>query len=199
MKYKICSKCKKEKPTTNEFFSKSKSQSDGLYSYCKDCQNERYKKYYADKKEHHQNRRKKYYKQNKEQQINYSKEYQKNHPERTKQIKKRHSIKRSEYIKARVKKWIAANPIHNRLIRQRVRLSGINYDSLTLNELIEIYNLHKTDNDLYICHYCHKALEFSETTIDHIIPISKGGSNSADNITIACLKCNAKKGDRILK
>ncbi|MCK0202563.1 HNH endonuclease, partial [Ornithobacterium rhinotracheale] len=38
----------------------------------------------------------------------------------------------------------------------------------------------------------HENLEF-----DHIIPISRGGANTIDNIQILCLKCNRKKGNKI--
>ena len=48
--------------------------------------------------------------------------------------------------------------------------------------------------DLYRCQYCNK----SETalTIDHIIPKSKGGDDSWENLVTACVSCNNKKGDR---
>ncbi len=36
------------------------------------------------------------------------------------------------------------------------------------------------------------------TTIDHVIPKSKGGKNHHDNIRMACLACNETKGDKIL-
>lgn len=35
-------------------------------------------------------------------------------------------------------------------------------------------------------------------TTDHIIPLSKGGTNELNNIQILCLKCNQKKSNKIL-
>jgi len=43
------------------------------------------------------------------------------------------------------------------------------------------------------CYYCGQEA----TTIDHIIPISKGGITSEDNCVVACYKCNSGKRDRI--
>ncbi|WP_240410756.1 HNH endonuclease [Limosilactobacillus vaginalis] len=44
------------------------------------------------------------------------------------------------------------------------------------------------------CHYCHKKLTIDNCHIDHMTPISKGGSNSDDNLTLACPQCNESKG-----
>jgi 5-methylcytosine-specific restriction endonuclease McrA len=35
-------------------------------------------------------------------------------------------------------------------------------------------------------------------TIDHIVPLAKGGSHTADNLQCACLRCNRRKGARII-
>jgi 5-methylcytosine-specific restriction endonuclease McrA len=35
-------------------------------------------------------------------------------------------------------------------------------------------------------------------TLDHVIPRSKGGQHSWDNVVIACATCNSLKGDRLL-
>lgn len=43
------------------------------------------------------------------------------------------------------------------------------------------------------CFYCGQEA----TTIDHVIPISKGGISSIDNCVPACNRCNSGKRDRI--
>lgn len=35
-------------------------------------------------------------------------------------------------------------------------------------------------------------------TIDHIIPVSRGGKNTIDNFRLTCLKCNSKRGDGLI-
>jgi 5-methylcytosine-specific restriction endonuclease McrA len=49
--------------------------------------------------------------------------------------------------------------------------------------------------DGHKCQYCGagKAL-----TIDHVIPRSRGGGHTWDNVVIACERCNGKKGDKYL-
>lgn len=54
--------------------------------------------------------------------------------------------------------------------------------------------VHKKSKGL--CTYCHKRLKVSQTTIDHIIPRSKGGSNTMSNLAACCYNCNQAKGDR---
>lgn len=51
-------------------------------------------------------------------------------------------------------------------------------------------------NDNQICFWCKKDLQFHEATLDHVIPLSKGGSNGVDNFVLACEECNAgRKND----
>ena len=50
--------------------------------------------------------------------------------------------------------------------------------------------------DKNICQYCGNKFIFSELTMDHVIPKSRGGEKSWSNIVASCKKCNSKKGDR---
>src|SRR6185312_4578342 len=48
--------------------------------------------------------------------------------------------------------------------------------------------------DGHRCGYCGEAA----TTVDHIMPRSRGGSNTWENLIACCLACNRAKGDRTL-
>ncbi len=53
-------------------------------------------------------------------------------------------------------------------------------------------NIHRRDN--YRCQYC--GSRSTELTIDHIVPKSRGGIDSWENLVTACISCNNKKGSR---
>lgn len=46
------------------------------------------------------------------------------------------------------------------------------------------------------CYWCGKVLEWSTATIEHMIPLSRGGSNHISNCRLACKKCNEERGDK---
>lgn len=44
------------------------------------------------------------------------------------------------------------------------------------------------------CCYCRKVFLLDNLTIEHLTPLSWGGSNDASNIDLACAPCNRQKG-----
>ena len=46
------------------------------------------------------------------------------------------------------------------------------------------------------CHICRKKCRSSEIHIDHVIPLSKGGTHTLENLRVAHAKCNMAKGAR---
>lgn len=53
--------------------------------------------------------------------------------------------------------------------------------------------------DRNICQYCAKHFHTSLLTLDHIIPRSKGGRETWDNLCACCSACNKKKADNSLE
>jgi 5-methylcytosine-specific restriction endonuclease McrA len=43
------------------------------------------------------------------------------------------------------------------------------------------------------CHYCGKAFPPAELTMDHVIPVVRGGKSTRGNVVPACSECNASK------
>lgn len=44
-----------------------------------------------------------------------------------------------------------------------------------------------------ICFYCEETFESEELTMDHKVPVSRGGKSTKSNIVIACKTCNTNK------
>ena len=55
------------------------------------------------------------------------------------------------------------------------------------------------ERDSFTCQYCGAKAPEVKIEIDHIIPISKDGTNEIENLTTACFECNIGKSNKILK
>jgi len=50
------------------------------------------------------------------------------------------------------------------------------------------------------CHLCNEPVDLKDpaspryATIDHVVPLSRGGRDLLDNLALACRACNEKKG-----
>jgi 5-methylcytosine-specific restriction endonuclease McrA len=44
-----------------------------------------------------------------------------------------------------------------------------------------------------ICHYCSKVFPPKELTMDHLVPIARGGMSVKSNVVPCCKACNTKK------
>ena len=62
------------------------------------------------------------------------------------------------------------------------------------SKFIEISRKNVIKRDNYQCQYCGKAK--SDLTIDHVLPRSRGGKDTWENLVTACHSCNSKKGNR---
>lgn len=69
----------------------------------------------------------------------------------------------------------------------RARKSGVDYDIVDLRI---VYEYHKG-----LCGICGLSVSLEEFTIDHVVPICKGGPHLFKNLQLAHLGCNCSKGD----
>jgi 5-methylcytosine-specific restriction endonuclease McrA len=78
--------------------------------------------------------------------------------------------------------------------RRKIYAQGDDIDALVLFEL-----------HAWICYVCKKPINkylrvphWAAATVEHIVPISKGGTHTWDNVAPAHLRCNLDKADSML-
>ncbi|MBS3733255.1 MAG: HNH endonuclease [Desulfobacterales bacterium] len=48
-----------------------------------------------------------------------------------------------------------------------------------------------------VCHYCGRQVPPGELTMDHIVPIARGGKSTRGNVVPCCKDCNTRKKDQL--
>ncbi len=56
------------------------------------------------------------------------------------------------------------------------------------------FNVYARDDST--CQYCGRRLPRSELNLDHVVPRSRGGTTSWENVVCSCVACNLRKGGR---
>ena len=50
--------------------------------------------------------------------------------------------------------------------------------------------------DRYTCQYCHRIMPSGDLTLDHVVPRSRAGETTWENLVACCHPCNNRKGSR---
>jgi len=175
---KICIDCGKVLPATSEYFGKHKTCKDGLRNQCKECKNKYSKKYNP-----------KYYENNKESAKEKAKEYRDNNKEKVKKSKKHYRITHLEEERENKRLYLINNRDKINLLNQKRKARKRN---LISNLTVDQWNKVKSDfNDR--CAYCGEELPLAQ---EHVIPLSKGGEYTVNNIIPSCKSCNSSKHDK---
>lgn len=82
--------------------------------------------------------------------------------------------------------WRSKHRIHQFNRRRKQKLVS---DGTVTKDFIE--SIYKMTN----CYYCKEEIPKDLRTLEHILPLNRGGLHTSTNITMACLKCNTSKRD----
>lgn len=193
---KYCSGCKQSKPLID--FAKNSAMRDGLQNWCRQCLAQHRAKLQADPEyaEEKRARERDYYRNNDEARLRHreagrarEKERWRNDPavRQRKNLQKQQSVDKLKQDP----QWYAKHLAWGRKARnhRRAKIDG-NGGSFT-----------KTEWDDLCAKYDYRCLACGEKkplTVDHVIPISKGGLNSIDNIQPLCGSCNRRKHTKVI-
>jgi hypothetical protein len=215
---KPCIRCGEVKPATLEYFARSRGEI--LRNVCKKCRNDdRKRQYHTDhdrnlernrayverNREYISARRKEYRQKNKDEIAAYMKIWRTENKERIREqsaiwyqsnLERARSMCRIYHINnkyrmnERSREWQRLNPERSKALgaKYRARRMGASGNH-TAKDVAHIRDLQ--DN---CCRYCGVSLEAPIIAhLDHFIPLSRGGSNSPDNLAWSCGFCNTSK------
>jgi 5-methylcytosine-specific restriction endonuclease McrA len=83
----------------------------------------------------------------------------------------------------------------SRYIRVPRVIAMTKYDRVPRKEMkFSRYGIYARDGSK--CQFCGKKLPSSELSLDHVVPLSRGGLSTWENVVAACVRCNTRKADR---
>lgn len=223
---KTCSKCRETKPVTD--FARSNITSDGHYPSCKACKSlvesarraaspDRVKEQKRASYLKHRDKRleadRRYYAENRERVLERTARYQREHPEVQQKASAKYKATNRERILPKVRersarwraqnrdkdraaalRWQKTNPDAYRANQHRYRTqkkgNGGSYTAAEWQELKARYD--------HRCLCCGRQEPEIVLTVDHVVPVARGGSSDIANIQPLCLSCNCSKQDRVI-
>ncbi len=210
---RICKDCKRELPATSKHFISKKSSINGKFYFmgcCRDCWNVRRRAHHLENPAIKQGQRQRYLKR---------------HPELIKEQKRQSHIRCRVRNNERSKHWHYANKDHVRELhaqqyqenretvlqraldyqashpeyvkareaRRRARITK-NGGNCTTTELTDLYTQQEGR-----CGFCGIPVFYAikgDVHLEHMTPLSRGGTNDITNLVFSCSNCNLSKHDK---
>lgn len=192
---KTCSKCCQEKlqaRRSREYYLENVKNNPELYREIKDRANRRYR----ENKEQLKAQAREYYHKNKDKESfsNRRRKYRKENAEQIREYRAKYYRENKEFIRLKHKEYRKANSdvIHQQHARRRARIMGAFVENVDRGEVLS--------RDDWTCGICggeipKNALPDSPLYphVDHIVPLSRGGKHSYDNVQASHASCNMQK------
>ena len=84
------------------------------------------------------------------------------------------------------------------LVSTIVAAHGVHRSVDLLHDVPALTNRGLFRRDDHMCLYCGDYLYDHELTRDHVVPVSRGGADTWENVVTACRECNHMKADKLL-
>jgi 5-methylcytosine-specific restriction endonuclease McrA len=172
---RTCSECEVRQPLNNFHRDSGGQATLGRRSKCKACRGKQVAEWYAQPnvREKHINReRKKRVDRGEEIRARDRERYQEN----------------PDGKRAAALRWAKENPTKAKAIQARRRALK---QAATVGQVTEKDLLQMFERNAGLCFYCN---EVEASTIDHVVPLVRGGTHSIGNLVPCCKRCNSSKG-----
>lgn len=132
--------------------------------------------------------------------------YRAENPEKVQRSRKQHYERHGEKVREKSRQRYRDDPAKARSeVRKRYENEpGPWIDAYARQRLLspELFIASVRKREIYArdegrCGICGTELTYEEATIDHVHPLSKGGTHGPDNVQIACDACNKSKRDKL--
>ena len=178
--FKVCSHCKVEKTLDN--FAKDKYRQDGYEIRCKECIRLKDSAFRAAHSQRLAVRARTYYYAHREQRQIHNRAYY-----------SLYHAANPEKARERRQRWERSNPLKRRqkYMRYMARKRGASLGTVNYERILARAG--------YYCHICGGVVTAETLHFDHVIPLSRGGSHTEENIKVSHGICNDRKGTRLLR
>lgn len=170
---KHCPRCGLTK-NRSEFHARGRNR-DGKALWCKSCSKEYKQQWYLSVRDEYL--------------VKFS-EYRKKNIEYFRTYDRAYYIQHKEHMNEQARKWVRANRdahlVHWHARRARERQAEGRYTAKEWRSLCEWFG-----------NYCLRCGAHSLLTVDHVIPLTKGGANHIGNLQPLCKQCNSIKREQI--
>lgn len=189
--FKRCPECRRVLPFGE--FAKHRGRKFGIGMYCKPCNAKRARDYRKDNPEWREWRRKYYYDNIEVERARGKARYRK-HREKYREWNRLYHESRKEHRRALTKRWREENPDKWKACQSRRRARKMNaeghFSPAEWEALCQKHN--------HRCLRCGMSPPEIKLTPDHVVPLSKGGTNYIDNIQPLCFDCNRRKSAQMI-
>lgn len=184
---KICTKCKTEKPL-DQFYVDSRY-TGGYTTRCRECKRKQGHQDYLDNQENKLAYYREYRAKNKDEVNRRKREARNANRLATNEESRKYREANKDKERERQRRWGRENPekVLEANFRRRVRKANATKFLVTDVDLKKIRSQK--------CAYCGTS---ENITIDHVVPLAKGGSHSIGNLAPACGICNSSKGAKFV-